>query len=64
LGIHVAHAVVDADIAEECPDSSAMPQSDPSHIAASILALHRQPKTAWTSELDLRPWNEKFWEHC
>lgn len=63
-GIHVAHAVVDADIADDRPDPSGAPQSDPNHIAASILALHRQPNTAWTSELDLRPWNEKFWEHC
>jgi NAD(P)-dependent dehydrogenase (short-subunit alcohol dehydrogenase family) len=63
-GIHVVHAVVDADIAEEPLQAATTPQSDPSHIAAAILALHRQPKTAWTSELDLRPWNERFWEHC
>jgi NAD(P)-dependent dehydrogenase (short-subunit alcohol dehydrogenase family) len=63
-GIHVAHAVVDADIAEDEVPPSTIPQSDPADIAASILALHRQPRTAWTSELDLRPWNERFWEHC
>jgi NAD(P)-dependent dehydrogenase (short-subunit alcohol dehydrogenase family) len=61
-GVHVAHAVVDADIHEGGEATSS--QADPAHIAASILALHRQPKTAWTSELDLRPWNESFWEHC
>ncbi len=68
LGIHVAHVLIDADIAEPDaePDAepSGEPKSDPDHIAQSLLALHRQPKTAWTSELDLRPWNEKFWEHC
>jgi NAD(P)-dependent dehydrogenase (short-subunit alcohol dehydrogenase family) len=64
LGIHVAHLLIDADIAEPGSEPSGEPQSDPDHIAQSLLALHRQPKTAWTSELDLRPWNEKFWEHC
>jgi len=63
-GIHVAHAVIDADIAEEGQESSDEPRSDPADIAASILSLHRQPRSAWTSELDLRPWNERFWEHC
>jgi NAD(P)-dependent dehydrogenase (short-subunit alcohol dehydrogenase family) len=61
-GVHVAHVVIDADIAEGEP--VATPQADPSHLAAGILALHNQPRTAWTSELDLRPWNEVFWEHC
>jgi NAD(P)-dependent dehydrogenase (short-subunit alcohol dehydrogenase family) len=64
LGIHVAHVLIDADIAEPNAGPSDEPKSDPDHIAQSLLALHRQPKTAWTSELDLRPWNEKFWEHC
>jgi NAD(P)-dependent dehydrogenase (short-subunit alcohol dehydrogenase family) len=64
LGIHVAHVLIDADIAEPDSEPSGEAQSDPDHIAQSLLALHRQPKTAWTSELDLRPWNEKFWEHC
>jgi NAD(P)-dependent dehydrogenase (short-subunit alcohol dehydrogenase family) len=64
LGIHVAHVLIDADIAEPDSAPTGEPQSDPDHIAQSLLALHRQPKTAWTSELDLRPWNENFWEHC
>ncbi|HEU5295365.1 MAG TPA: SDR family NAD(P)-dependent oxidoreductase [Burkholderiaceae bacterium] len=63
-GIHVAHAVIDADIREEPGGDTDAVQADPSHVADSILALHKQPKTAWTSELDLRPWNEAFWEHC
>jgi NAD(P)-dependent dehydrogenase (short-subunit alcohol dehydrogenase family) len=63
-GIHVAHAVIDADISEDPAGLATPPQADPQDIAAAILALHNQPKTAWTSELDLRPWNETFWEHC
>lgn len=64
LGIHVAHAIIDADIAEDAPVLPTSTQADPAAIAASVLAIHRQPRSAWTSELDLRPWNEKFWEHC
>jgi NAD(P)-dependent dehydrogenase (short-subunit alcohol dehydrogenase family) len=61
-GIHVAHLLIDADIREGSPAD--YPQSDPAHIAESIEFLHRQPRTAWTSEMDLRPWGERFWEHC
>lgn len=61
-GIHVAHIMVDADIFEG--EKHPHPQADPDHIAYSVLAVHRQPKTAWTSEMDLRPANERFWQHC
>jgi len=63
-GIHVAHVIVDAEIAEEQELNGQLVQSDPDDIAESILSLHRQPRTAWSSEIDLRPWNEAFWEHC
>lgn len=62
-GIHVAHIVIDGGIAgtrggrdpgEE--DKYLQPQA----IAASYLALHKQPRNAWTQELDLRPWVETF----
>ena len=33
---------------------------DPQAIAANYVMLHRQPKSAWTHELDLRPWGEKW----
>jgi NADP-dependent 3-hydroxy acid dehydrogenase YdfG len=33
---------------------------DPEHIADSYWYLHTQPRDAWTHELDLRPWMEKF----
>ena len=61
-GVHVAHVMIDADIREQ--EGRSHPQSEPHHIAETLLFLHRQPKSAWTSELDLRPWNERFWEHC
>jgi NAD(P)-dependent dehydrogenase (short-subunit alcohol dehydrogenase family) len=63
-GIHVAHVVIDADISEDPADHPQEVRADPDHIAEAVLAVHRQPSSAWTSELDLRPWNERFWEHC
>jgi NAD(P)-dependent dehydrogenase (short-subunit alcohol dehydrogenase family) len=61
-GIHVAHVVIDADISEG--DQSPLPQADPHHIAHTIMSIYAQPKSAWTSEVDIRPWNEAFWMHC
>jgi NAD(P)-dependent dehydrogenase (short-subunit alcohol dehydrogenase family) len=64
-GIHVAHAIIDGQIrsaryehllGERGPDSLL----EPAAIAQTYVALHRQPRTAWTHELDLRPWAEKF----
>jgi len=63
-GIHVAHLVIDADIKEDGACASGEPQADPDHLAELLYSLHRQPSSAWTSELDARPWNERFWEHC
>jgi NAD(P)-dependent dehydrogenase (short-subunit alcohol dehydrogenase family) len=63
LGIHVAHFVIDGAIRNpgrtEPPDK---PDSmlDPDAIAQSYLQLLRQPRNAWTWELELRPWVEKF----
>jgi NAD(P)-dependent dehydrogenase (short-subunit alcohol dehydrogenase family) len=62
-GIHVAHVVVDGGIRsarrQEAPDN---PDSllDPDAIAQSYLHLLRQPRNAWTWELEVRPWVEKF----
>ena len=63
-GIHVAHLVIDADIQDDKTPVDEEAHSDPEHIAETVLHLHNQPKSAWTSEMDIRPWNEKFWEHC
>lgn len=68
-GIHVAHVVVDggidtAFIRENFPERYALKDHDgilnPEHIAESYWMLHAQPRDAWTHELDLRPWMEKF----
>jgi NAD(P)-dependent dehydrogenase (short-subunit alcohol dehydrogenase family) len=62
-GIHVAHFVIDGAIRNpgrvEPPDK---PDSmlDPDAIAATYLAVLRQPRSAWTWEVELRPWVERF----
>ena len=33
---------------------------DPDHIAETYWQLHRQPRSAWTFEMDLRPWQETW----
>jgi len=62
-GIHVAHVVIDGGIKSarrgepaDAPDSLL----DPDAIAATYLQLARQPRSAWTFEIELRPWVEKF----
>jgi NAD(P)-dependent dehydrogenase (short-subunit alcohol dehydrogenase family) len=62
-GIHVAHVVIDGAIRnpgrEEPPDA---PDSllDPDAIARSYLHLLQQDRSAWTWEVELRPWVERF----
>lgn len=65
-GIHVVHLVIDGEIKEDdlFADEDDLPRADPEHVCDVVMALHRQPKTVWTSEIDVRPWNEKFWERC
>ena len=55
-GIHVAHVIVDGMIGESDDQS----RLDPKAVAETYLALHKQPKSVWTQELDLRPWLERF----
>ena len=68
-GIHVGHVVVDgaidtAFIAERFPERYALKADDgildPEAIAANYVMLHNQQRSAWTHELDLRPWSEKW----
>lgn len=62
--IHVGHFVIDGGIGQagdaraggRGPDS----MLDPDAIAAAYLALHRQHRSAWTWEIELRPWVETF----
>ena len=63
LGIHVAHFVIDGGIkSARRPDSPDRPDSmlDPDAIAASYLHVLAQPRSAWSWEIELRPWVEKF----
>lgn len=64
-GIHVAHVVIDGQIAGERPGYRREERGEdavlePDAIAETYYQLHRQPRSAWTLELDLRPWVEKF----
>jgi len=62
-GIHVAHFVIDGGIRNPGriePPGSPDSMLDPDAIAASYLQILRQPRSAWTWELELRPWVEKF----
>jgi NAD(P)-dependent dehydrogenase (short-subunit alcohol dehydrogenase family) len=68
-GIHVAHVVVDGAIDTDFirsnfPEKYATKDQDgilnPDHIAENYWYLHSQPRDAWTFELDLRPWNERW----
>jgi NAD(P)-dependent dehydrogenase (short-subunit alcohol dehydrogenase family) len=68
-GLHVAHVLVDGVIAGD-QVLSRMPalaeklgpdgMLDPDAIADAYWNLHRQPRSAWTLELDLRPYRESF----
>jgi len=62
-GLHVAHVVIDADIDEQGKESAEV-ACDPDDVAAVIYSVHLQPKSAWASEIDVRPAAERFWEHC
>jgi NAD(P)-dependent dehydrogenase (short-subunit alcohol dehydrogenase family) len=62
-GIHVAHFVIDGGIRSAARAEPAdRPDSmlDPDAIAASYWSVLQQPRSAWTWELELRPWVEKF----
>ena len=59
-GVHVAHVILDGMIAQEGDDSAADAVLQPAAIAESYYQLHRQARGAWTHEIDLRPFGEKF----
>jgi hypothetical protein len=69
LGIHVAHTIIDgaidtAWIAANFPERYKLKAEDgildPNAIAEAYWQLHVQHRSAWTQELDLRPWMETF----
>jgi NAD(P)-dependent dehydrogenase (short-subunit alcohol dehydrogenase family) len=63
-GLHVAHFVIDGGISRGADD----PRNDrgadgllePAAIAATYMHVHDQQRSAWTWEVELRPWVEKF----
>jgi len=63
-GIHVAHVIIDGQIGgtAEDDDGGRLPDSRlaPDAIAEAYLNLHRQHRSAWSQEIDLRPWVEHF----
>jgi NAD(P)-dependent dehydrogenase (short-subunit alcohol dehydrogenase family) len=67
--IHVAHIIIDGAIdsnfiRENVADVDARRDAggilSPDDIAQNYVLLHNQPRTAWTHEMDLRPWSETF----
>ncbi len=62
-GIHVAHFVIDGGIRSarrvELPDQPDL-LLDPDAIAQNYLDVLNQPRSAWSWEIELRPWVEKF----
>jgi NAD(P)-dependent dehydrogenase (short-subunit alcohol dehydrogenase family) len=61
--IHVAHFVIDGGVrAAARPESADRPDSmlDPDAIAKTYLWVLKQPRSAWTWEVELRPWVETF----
>jgi NAD(P)-dependent dehydrogenase (short-subunit alcohol dehydrogenase family) len=62
-GIHIGHIVIDGGIRKpERTEPSDKPDSllDPDAIAENYLHLLKQPRSAWTWEIEVRPWVEKF----
>lgn len=68
-GVHVAHVVIDGavdgtfirSIRGEVDDLLARDSIlKPEDVAVNYVNLHRQPRSAWTHELDLRPWSETW----
>jgi NAD(P)-dependent dehydrogenase (short-subunit alcohol dehydrogenase family) len=65
-GIHVAHFVIDGGVRNaergRAEPAGAAPDSllDPAAIAATYMATLKQPRSAWSLEVELRPWVERF----
>ena len=65
-GIHVAHVVIDGGVRSitsgrvEAAGAPADSLLDPDAIAATYLHVINQPRSAWSMEVELRPWVERF----
>ncbi|UUX49185.1 SDR family NAD(P)-dependent oxidoreductase [Nisaea acidiphila] len=61
--IHVGHFVIDGGIRTESDTREAPGENkllDPEAIAETYLQFHRQPRSSWAWEIELRPWKEAF----
>ncbi|WP_158906563.1 SDR family NAD(P)-dependent oxidoreductase [Burkholderia sp. L27(2015)] len=68
-GVHVAHVIIDGGIDGErlrlaspqrVAERGADGLLDPAAIAEAYWQVHKQPRSAWSQEIDLRPYNETF----
>ncbi|MFV0298057.1 MAG: SDR family NAD(P)-dependent oxidoreductase [Hyphomicrobiaceae bacterium] len=65
-GVHVAHFNIDGGVRnsergrEEGPSDQPDSLLDPDGIAETYMAIIRQPRSAWSMEVELRPWVERF----
>ncbi|MBX6374021.1 MAG: SDR family NAD(P)-dependent oxidoreductase [Acetobacteraceae bacterium] len=60
-GVHVVHIVIDGGIrSARRSDAGDDALLDPDAIAATALQMIRQPRNAWSWEIELRPWTETF----
>ncbi len=62
-GIHIAHVIVDGGIRSERrpePPGKTASMLNPTSIAATYLHIIHQPHSAWSSEMEVRPWVESF----
>lgn len=58
--IHVAHFIIDGGVATSRPPGAPDQWLDPDAIAREYLHIHRQHRSAWSWEAELRPWTETF----
>ncbi len=64
-GLHIGHFVIDGGIVKKSGDDRSAGRGedgmlDPDAIAESYLQIHGQHRSAWSWEIELRPWVEKF----
>jgi NAD(P)-dependent dehydrogenase (short-subunit alcohol dehydrogenase family) len=59
-GIHVAHFVIDGAVRSAARPDTADNTLDPDGVAQTYLDILRQPRSAWSLEVEMRPWVEKF----
>jgi NAD(P)-dependent dehydrogenase (short-subunit alcohol dehydrogenase family) len=59
-GIHVAHFVIDGAVRSTSRPDTADNTLDPDAVAQTYVEVLRQPRSAWSLEVEMRPWVEKF----